>query len=102
MLAGAMVTGRRTPPEIQIGIGWVALCIVLTAWGVLVPFSLAIPATAFVFLSLCVMGLRNRPPSLNTRRTFGRVVIVTLVFRLVVAPIQPSSPDTPLHLLPDH
>jgi hypothetical protein len=60
MLAGAMVSGRRTPPEIQIGIGWGALCIVLTVWGVLVPFSLAVPATVFVLLALCVLALRWR------------------------------------------
>ena len=96
-----MVAGRRTPPEIQIGIGWGVLCIVLTVWGVLVPFRLAFPATVFVFLSLCVLGLRNRRPSLNTWRTFGRVVFVTLVFWLVIAPLQPSQPDTWLNLLPN-
>jgi hypothetical protein len=101
MLAGAMVAGRRTPPEIQIGIGWGALCIVLTVWGVLVPFSLAIPATVFVLLALCVLALRDRRPSLSTWRTFGRVVPVTLVFWLVIAPIQPSQPDTWLNLLPN-
>jgi hypothetical protein len=101
MLAGAMIAGWRTPPEIQIGIGWGALCIVLTVWGVLVPFSLAVPATVFVLLALCVLALRDRRPSLNTCRTLGRVAAVTLVFWLVMAPIQPSQPDTWLNLLPN-
>jgi hypothetical protein len=101
MLAGATVAGRRTPPEIQIGIGWGALCIVLTVWGVLVPFSLAVPATIFVLLSLCALALRDRRPSLNTWKTFGRVVPVTLVFWLVIAPIKPSQHDTWLNLLPN-
>jgi hypothetical protein len=101
MLAGAMIAGRRTPPEIRIGIGWGVLCIVLTVWGVLVPFSLAIPATVFVLLALCMLALRDRRPSLNTWRTLGRVVAVTLVFWLVITPIQPSQPDTWLNLLPN-
>jgi hypothetical protein len=101
MLAGAMVVGRRMPPEIQIGIGWGALCIVLTVWGVLVPFSLVVPATVFVSLALCVLALRDRRPSLSTWKTFGRIVPVTLVFWLVIAPMQPSQPDTWLNLLPN-
>jgi hypothetical protein len=101
MLAGALVAGRRTPPEVQIGIGWGALCIVLTVWGVLVPFSLVVPATVFVLLALCVLTLRERRPSLNTWKTFGRIVPVTLVFWLVIAPVQPSQPDTWLNLLPN-
>jgi hypothetical protein len=96
-----MVSGRRTPPEIQIGIGWGALCIVLTIWGVLVPFSLAVPATVFVLLALCVLALRDRRPSLRAWKTLGRVVPVTMVFWIVMAPIQPSQPDTWLNLLPN-
>jgi hypothetical protein len=101
MMAGAMVVGRRIPPEIQLGVGWGALCLVLTAWGVLVPLSLAIPATGFVLFALCVLALRDRRPSLNTWKTLGRVVCVTLVLWLVMAPIQPSQPDTWLNLLPN-
>jgi hypothetical protein len=101
MLAGAMVVGRRMPPEIQIGIGWGSLSIVLTVWGVLVPLNLAIPATGFVLLALCVLALGDRRPSLRTWRTLGRVVLVTLVFWLVMAPIQPSQPDTWINLLPN-
>jgi hypothetical protein len=101
MLAGAMVVGHRMPPEIQIGIGWGALCLVLTGWGVLVPLSLAAPAVGFVLAALCVLPLRDRRPSLATWQTLGRVVLVTLIFWLVIAPIQPSQPDTWLNLLPN-
>ena len=51
MLAGAMV-GARMPPEVQIGIGWGVLCVVLTVWGVLVPFSLAIPAAGLALIAV--------------------------------------------------
>jgi hypothetical protein len=101
MLAGAMIVGRRMPPEIQIGIGWGALCLVLTVWGALVPLSLAIPAAGFALMALCVPALRDRRPALGTWKTLGRAMSVTLVFWLVMAPIQPSQPDTWLNLLPN-
>ena len=101
MLAGAMVAGRRMPPEIQIGTGWGVLCIVLTVWGVLVPFTLAVPAAGVVLTALVTLVLPNRRPSSTTWKTLGRVVPVTLVFWLVMAPVQPSQPDTWLNLLPN-
>jgi len=101
MLAGAAFVGRRMPPEIQIGIGWGALCLVLSMWGVMVPLSLVIPAAGFVIMALCVPALRDRWPSPTTWKTLGRVVPVTLIFWLVMAPIQPSQPDTWLNLLPN-
>jgi hypothetical protein len=101
LLAGAMVAGRRMPFELQIGIGWGLLCVVLTLWGVLVPLSLVIPASGFVLMALCVLALRDRRPSLKAWKTLGRVVPVTLVFWIVMAPIQPSQPDTWLNLLPN-
>jgi len=101
MMAGAMVAGHRMPPEIQIGIGWGVLCVVLTVWGVLVPYSLAIPAAGVVLTALGALALPNRRPSSTTWKTLGRVAPVTLVFWLVMAPVQPSQPDTWLNLLPN-
>jgi hypothetical protein len=101
MLAGAALVGRRIPPEIQISVGWGALCIVLSVWSVMVRLSLVIPAAGFVLVALCVPALRDRRPSPTTWKTLGRVVPVTLVFWLVMAPIQPSQPDTWLNLLPN-
>src|SRR6516165_12271692 len=101
MLAGAMVAGRRMPPELQIGVGWGALCLLLTVWGVLVPLSLAIPAAGFVLMALRVLALPDRRPSPITWKTLGRVVPVTLIFWIVMAPMQPSQPDTWLNLLPN-
>jgi len=101
LLAGAGLVGRRMPPEVQIGAGWGALCLVLTAWGVLVPLSLTVPAAGFVLASLCVLAVRDRRPSSDTWQTLGRMVLVTLPLWLVMAPIQPSQPDTWLNLLPN-
>jgi hypothetical protein len=101
MLAGAALVGRRMPPEIQIGIGWGALCLVLSIWGVMVPLSLVIPAAGFILMALWMPALRDRWPNPTTWKTLGRVAAVTLVFWLVMAPIQPSQPDTWLNLLPN-
>jgi hypothetical protein len=89
------------PPEIQIGAGWGMLCLVLTVWGVLVPVDLAIPATGFVFIALSVLAFRHRRPSPVAWRTLWRTLVVTLPLWLVMAPIQPSQPDTWLNLLPN-
>ncbi len=101
MLAGSVFVGRRMPPEVQIGAGWGVLCLLLTVWAVLVPLSLAVPAVGFVLMSVGVLALRGRRPSSGTWRTLGRVMLVTLPFWLVMAPIQPSQPDTWLNLLPN-
>jgi hypothetical protein len=101
MLAGTVFVGRGVPPEVQIGAGWGVLCLLLTAWGVLVPLNLAIPAAGFVLMALCIPALRRWRPSRGTWTTLGRVFLVTLPFWLVMAPIQPSQPDTWLNLLPN-
>ena len=87
MLAGAALIGRRGPPEIQIGAGWGALCVLLTVWGVLVPLSLAVPATGFVLMALSVLALRSRRPSSGAWKAVGRVLLVSLPLWLVMAPI---------------
>ncbi len=99
--AGAALIGSRMPPEVQIGAGWGALCLLLTAWGTFVPFSLAFPAAVFFALALSALAFRDRRPTSATWRTLGRLTLLTLPFWLVMAPIQPSQPDTWLNLLPN-
>ncbi|HEX3522472.1 MAG TPA: hypothetical protein VHT52_10345, partial [Stellaceae bacterium] len=101
ILGGATLIGRRAPPEVQIGAGWGALCVLLTVWGVLVPLSLALPAMGFILIALSVLGFRSRRPSSGAWKSVGRVLLVTLPLWLVTAPIQPSQPDAWLNLLPN-
>jgi hypothetical protein len=101
LAAGATVAGPRTPPEVQIGAGWGLACLVLTAWGVLVPFTLAAPAAAFVAFSLSVLAFRSRRPRAAAWGTFGRLTLLALPLWVVMAPVQPSQPDTWLNLLPN-
>jgi hypothetical protein len=42
--AGTALVGRRSGPEYRMLAGWGALCVALTAWGVLLPVSLRFPA----------------------------------------------------------
>ena len=99
--AGAAVVGSRMPPEVQIGAGWGTLCLLFTAWGVLVPFTLAVPAAAYVALALSVLAFGRRRPRAAAWKTLGRLTLLALPFWLVTAPIQPSQPDTWLNLLPN-
>jgi hypothetical protein len=99
--AGAALAGPRMPPEVQIVAGWGAFCLLLTVWGVLVPLSLAVPTMAFVLSALSVLAFRSRRPSAAAWRTLGRLALLTLPLWLVMAPIQPSQPDTWLNLLPN-
>jgi hypothetical protein len=100
-LAGAMLVGRRMPPEVQIGAGWGGLCLLLTVWGVVTPLSLAIPAVGFAIVAVCVLAFPDRRPTWGAWQTLGRVALVSLPLWLVLAPIRPSQPDTWLNLLPN-
>jgi hypothetical protein len=101
LLAGAGLTGRRVAPELQIGAGWGALCLVLTGWGVFVPLDLSIPALAFAAAALGVLLLPGRRPPAGAWTTLGRMLVVSLPLWLIVAPIRPSQPDTFINLLPN-
>jgi hypothetical protein len=101
MLAGTVFVGQRMPPEVQIGAGWGGLCLALTGWGVLVPLSLTVPAAGFALMALCVLTRPAWRPSRDTWKTLGRVMLVSMPLWLVMAPIQPSQPDTWINLLPN-
>ena len=100
-LAGTGLAGRRFGFESRMLAGWGALCLVLTAWGVLVPASLRWPAVAFVIAAAATQLV----PSLRLQRCdwqgLGRILVLTLPLWAVMAPIRPSQPDTFLNLLPN-
>src|SRR5215469_416593 len=101
VLAGAEVTGKRVAPEFQLAAGWGALCLLLTSWGVFVPLSLRLPASAFGIVALAVIFLPRRRPSRGAWLSLGRMLAISLPLWLVMAPIRPSQPDTFLNLLPN-
>ena len=100
-LTGAGLTGRRTAPEFQIVSGWGAFCLLLTGWGVFLPWDLRIPAIAFSIAALSVPLLPARRPRVGDWAQLGRMLVITLPLWLILAPIRPSQPDTFLNLLPN-
>jgi hypothetical protein len=101
LLLGTAVDGRRTEPEFRIGAGWGALCVVMTLWGVLVPWSLRLPAIAIVIAALAAQLLPARRPARADWYTLGQLLVLTLPLWLVMAPVRPSQVDTFLNLLPN-
>ena len=101
LLAGAGLVGKRGAPEIQIALGWGALCLLLTGWGVFTPWSLRIQAIAFAVGAVGVSLLPRRRPSAAGCVALGRMLVISLPLWLVMAPIQPSQPDTFINLLPN-
>lgn len=98
--AGTAVAGRRTAIEYRMLAGWGALCVVLTAWGVLLPASLRYPAIAFAAAAASQLTNWGRLQR-DDWRSIGRMLLLTLPLWVVMAPIRPSQPDTFLNLLPN-
>ena len=98
---GSAVTARRTFPEIQLVAGWGIACLVLTAWAVATPLSLAIPGIALAAIALvCVAHpvLRQR---IGPVRGISRLLLLSLPLWLVMLPLRPSQIDAWLNLLPN-
>jgi hypothetical protein len=101
LLAGTGMVGRRPPPEIRIVAGWGGFSLLMTLWGVATDLSLALPATAFVVVSVGLLLLPARRPGREAWLGLARMTAVALPLWLVMAPIRPAEPDTWLNLLPN-
>jgi hypothetical protein len=101
LLFGSLVCGRGAAAEFRIGAGWGAVCLVLTAWGVLIPASLRIPAVAVIIAALAVLLVPGRRPRRGDWVALCRLLLVTLPLWAVIAPVRPSQVDTFLNLLPN-
>jgi hypothetical protein len=101
LLIGSAVAGNRAAPEFRIGAGWGVLCLVLTAWGILLPWSLRIPAAAVALAAVTAQLIPSRRPTRDDWVALGRLLAVTLPLWAVMAPVRPSQVDTFLNLLPN-
>ncbi|HEV8029647.1 MAG TPA: hypothetical protein VGP42_01380 [Stellaceae bacterium] len=99
--AGTALVGRRSGPEYRMLAGWGALCVALTAWGVLLPVSLRFPAVLFVAVAVASQLKPGARLQADDWRALGRTALVTLPLWIIMAPIRPSQPDTFLNLLPN-
>ena len=101
LLLGTALGGRRAAPEFRIGAGWGALCLVLTLWGVFLPWSLRVPAVAVVVAALAAQLASGRRTCSADWLALGRMLLLTLPLWAVMAPVRPSQVDTFLNLLPN-
>jgi hypothetical protein len=98
ILAGRLLTGGRAGPGLQFLVGWGALSLVLTFWGVATPLSLRLPALGFALVSL--LGLA-RPYRAEDLAALGRMVVLALPILFITATMRASQPDMFLNLLPN-
>ncbi|HTW50630.1 MAG TPA: hypothetical protein VME45_01900 [Stellaceae bacterium] len=101
LLIGTAVGGRYAAAEFRIGAGWGAFCLVLTLWGVFLPWSLRIPAVALVVAALLAQFVPGRGSQGFDWAALGRLLLVTLPLWAVMASLRPSQVDTFLNLLPN-
>jgi hypothetical protein len=99
ILGGRLLTGGRAGPGLQLLIGWGALCLVLTFWGVATPLSLRIPVLGFAVLA--VLGGATRPRLAEDAVALGRMLLLAVPILVITATMQASQPDIFLNLMPD-
>lgn len=100
-LVGRLLLGGRHGMGIQAMAGWGALCLLLTLWGVLTPFSLRIPAAGFLATALGAVILTRRQPWREDLREAGRLLALALPLLAVLAPMEPSQLDVFALILPN-
>jgi hypothetical protein len=98
ILAGRLSTGGRGGPGLQFLVGWGALALLLTFWGVVTPLSLRLPALGFTVVAL--LGLA-RPHRAEDLAALGRIVALALPIVIITATMRASQPDMFLNLLPN-
>ena len=78
LLLGTAVGGRNAAAEYRLVSGWGALCVVLTLWGVFLPWSLRVPAIAVVVAALLAQLAPARRIERRDVVALGRILDVTL------------------------
>jgi hypothetical protein len=99
ILGGRALTGGRAGPGIQFLVGWGALSLLLTVWGVATPLSLRIPALGFALVAVAV-GV-TRPRRQEDLAALARMLALAVPILVVTATIRASQPDMFLNLLPN-
>ncbi len=97
---GCIATPSRTLPEFQLASGWGMACFAFTAWGVLTPWSLRLPAAALGFVAVVWLAWPGWRKRLGWA-ALARMLLLTTPLWLVMLSVWPSQIDTWLNLLPN-
>lgn len=100
-LVGRLILTGRFGMGVQALAGWGALCLLLTLWGVLTPFSLRIPAAGFLAAALAALVLTRGQPWREDLLEIGRLLLLALPLLAVLAPMEPSQLDVFALILPN-
>lgn len=100
-LAGRGLLGGRLGPGVQVMAGWGALCLLLTLWGVLTPWSLRLPAGLFLLGAAAAVLVTRRLPWREDAIEIGRLLALALPLLAVLAPMEASQLDVFALILPN-
>src|SRR6185312_8054306 len=98
---GSAATPRGTLPEIRLAAGWGFACLVFTAWGVLTPWPLRIPAGGLAIVAMIWLARPGCRERIGSWAPLGRMLLLTLPLWLLMLSAWPSQIDTWLNLLPN-
>ena len=98
---GSAATPRGTRPEFALAAGWGWACFALTAWGVLTPWPLTLPAAALGLAGVVWLARPGWRERISPWAPLGRIFLLMLPLWLVMLSVRPSQIDTWLNLLPN-
>lgn len=100
-LVGRLALAGRHGLAVQTMAGWGILCLLLTAWGLLVPLSLRIPGYGYLLVALAAIPLTRQHPWQEDLAEAGRLLALALPLLAVLAPMQASQLDVFALILPN-
>ncbi|MBI1774833.1 MAG: hypothetical protein HYR63_05740 [Proteobacteria bacterium] len=100
-LLGGGVAPASVRLEVRLFAGWGIACLVLTLWGIAVPWSMELPAWALVGAAMATLAAPGMRPGSSDLAALGRLVVLALPLLAIIITVRPALPDTFLNLLPN-
>lgn len=101
LLGGRLILRGRGGFGLQLVVGWGALCLLMTAWGVVANGGLRLPALAFAVAALGGLIPGGRAGWRHDWSMAWRVLAVALPLLIVTADLQPSQIDVFAVMMPN-
>ncbi len=87
--------------EIQLAVGWGAVALVATLWGIITPLTLSIPAVVVALVGIVSLIHPKTRLARSDWGVLGRLAALILPLALVLLTLRPVLPDTMWNLLPN-